>query len=183
MPSSSRQLLKQISSRVREERELRGLSQQRLAELSDVSRRMLAAIESGENNVSLNTLDRVAAAMGLTFAELLRHPASAQPVSQVVAWKGRSRESRGVLLQSGPAARNVEMWLWNLAQGERYRAEPDRPGMREQLYVIAGTLTLRMQGKAHRVAAGESLTFASDQKYEYCNEGRSVLRFLKNVLE
>src|SRR5262245_54925333 len=63
MPASSRKLLKQISGRVRSERTRLGLSQQEVAERADVSRRMLAAIEGEESNVSLATLDRIAAAL------------------------------------------------------------------------------------------------------------------------
>jgi transcriptional regulator with XRE-family HTH domain len=183
MPKSSRQLLRHISARVRHEREARELSQQRLAEMADVSRRMLAAIESEESNVSLATLDRIAAAMNLSFAELLRDPVSMPTVTQVEAWRGRSKQSRAVLLQSTPAARNVELWDWSLAPGERYRAEADRPGMREQVYVISGALTLKIDGQAKRLAAGESWMFESDRDYEYRNDGKAVVRFVKNVVE
>jgi quercetin dioxygenase-like cupin family protein len=144
---------------------------------------MLAAIEGEESNVSLATLDRIASALGLTFAELLRDSPAAPPAAPVLAWRGRSKASRAVLLQSAPAARNVELWEWSLAPGDRYKAEADRAGMREQLYVLAGALTLRVEGKAHRIAAGESLMFESDRKYEYRNEGKTTTHFLKNVVE
>src|SRR6185295_10353520 len=100
VPTSSRKLLKWISSRVRSERARLGLSQQQVAERADVSRRMLAAIEGEESNVSLATIDRIASALGLTFAELLRDSPAAPPATPVVAWQGRAKASRGVLLQS-----------------------------------------------------------------------------------
>lgn len=183
MASSSRKLLKQISRRVRHERTLRGLSQQQVAERADVSRRMLAAIESEESNVSLATLDRIALALDLTFADLLRDSPAAPPATPVVAWQGRAKDSRAVLLHSAPAVRNVELWEWSLAPGDRYRAEPDRPGMREQIYVVRGTLILDLDGKAQRLAVGSSIMFDSDREYEYRNPGKTTVCFLKAVVD
>jgi transcriptional regulator with XRE-family HTH domain len=165
---------------VRHERTLLGLSQQAVAERAKVSRRMLAAIEGEESNVSLTTLDRIAGALNLQFADLLRAAPSGVPI---VAWQGRMKESRAMLLQSAPAARNIELWEWSLSPGDRYKAEPDRAGMREQIYVMAGVLTLHLKGKVQRLAAGDSLMFESDRPYEYRNGGKEVSRFLKNVVE
>lgn len=183
MPSSSRKLLKQISNRVRHERTRLGLSQQEVAERADVSRRMLAAIEGEESNVSLATLDRIATALGLTFSDLLKVSPAAPPAAPVVAWRGRSTASRALLLQSAPATRNVELWEWSLAPGDSYEAEADRKGMREQIYVIAGTLSLYVDGKAHRLNGGESLMFDSDRPYEYRNEEKRATKFIKTVVE
>jgi transcriptional regulator with XRE-family HTH domain len=183
MPTSSRKLLKQISTRVRHERTRLGLSQQEVAERANVSRRMLAAIEGEQSNVSLATLDRIAAALNLKFADLLRDSPVAPSAIPVVAWQGRTKDSRAVLLQSAPAVSGIELWEWSLAPGDRYKAEPDRAGMREQIYVVAGVLTLHLEGKVHRLAVGDSLMFGSDRRYEYRNAGKVVTRFLKNVVE
>jgi len=178
-------LLRHVSTRVREARQAHGWSQQTLAERAGVSRRMLAAIEGEESNVSLATLGRIAAALEIAFAELVREPSApgkrgAGP--QVVAWKGKSPESQAVLLLSAEARRNVELWQWSLAPGERYQAEADPPGMREFLYVVEGTLTLIRGRRRKRLTAGEAVAFPTDQPYAYLNAGRGVLRFTKNVL-
>ena len=144
---------------------------------------MLAAIEGEESNVSLTTLDRIAAALNLKFADLLRDSPVAPSAIPVVAWQGRTKDSRAVLLQSAPAVSGIELWEWSLAPGDRYKAEPDRAGMREQIYVVAGVLTLHLEGKVHRLAVGDSLMFGSDRRYEYRNAGKVVTRFLKNVVE
>jgi transcriptional regulator with XRE-family HTH domain len=183
MATSSRQLLKHISARVRHERQSRKWSQQLLADRAQVSRRMLAAIENEESNVSLATLDRIAAALDLRFAELLSEPSNAAAAAPLVAWKGKHKQSRALLLQSVPAVRTVELWEWSLACGERYRAEPDRRGMHELIYVIAGVLTLDIDGKRQHLAAGQSAMFPSDRAYVYLNEGKTLLRFLKNVVD
>ena len=69
-------VLAHVAGNVRRLRLARNLSQSGLAELSGISRRMIAAIEGDEANVSLSSLDRLAAALGVSFSEVVRPPSS-----------------------------------------------------------------------------------------------------------
>ena len=60
-----------LGSRIRRLRERRAISRRRLAHESEVSERYLAQIESGEGNVSVLLLRRVARTLGVTAAQLL----------------------------------------------------------------------------------------------------------------
>lgn len=165
------ELLSDVSANLRQARQAAGLSQSALAERADVSRRMITMIESGEGNVSLGTLDRLAMALGLPFAELVR-PAG-------TAWRGRVPGSQARLVA---ATGTVELWDWTLGPGERYVAEPDRLGMREMILIIEGILILERAGGRETFATGQSVVFASDQPYAYENPGPGALRFVKNVV-
>jgi DNA-binding XRE family transcriptional regulator/mannose-6-phosphate isomerase-like protein (cupin superfamily) len=167
-------LLRDVSTNLREARQAAGLSQAALAARADVSRRMITMIEAAEGNVSLGTLDRLATALGLAFAELVR-PAG-------TAWRGQAPGSQARLVAASPATGMVELWDWTLAPGERYVAEPDRPGMREMILVVDGSLILDRAGTREILAAGQSTVFASDQPYAYENPGPGIVRFVKNVL-
>jgi len=59
------------SIKLAEIRKSRGLSQYALAELSGVSRVTIARIESGAYNPTLQTLEQLAAALGVTVGELV----------------------------------------------------------------------------------------------------------------
>jgi transcriptional regulator with XRE-family HTH domain len=180
---ASEELLHHVAANLRAARHALGWTQQALAEKADVSRRMLAAVESGDSNVSLATLDRLAHALGLPFADLVRPcAADARGAEPVLVWQGASTESRARLLVSVPARGSVELWEWSLAPGERYDAEPDRAGMRELLYVVSGTLTLERAGGREDVAEGGSATYPSDQAYAYANHGDAPVRFVRNVV-
>jgi transcriptional regulator with XRE-family HTH domain len=178
------QLFQRVAETLRTVRHARGLSQQALADAADVSRRMLAAIEAGNANASLAILDRLAHALGLTFADLVREPAPDAPSASlpVTVWQGPGGESRGRLLASVPARGAVELWEWTLAPGDRYLAEADRPGTQELVYVAAGTLTLELLGERRVVEEGASLAYPSDQPYAYRNEGDRPLRFIRSVV-
>jgi len=55
---------------IRRLRTERGLSQERLAELSDLHHNYISDIERGRRNVGLRNVERLARALGLSVAEL-----------------------------------------------------------------------------------------------------------------
>ena len=102
-------VLEHVAENVRRLRTAAGLSQQALAETADVSRRMLVGIESGDANVSLNTLDRIAEALQVSFADLVKAPARDLRWIEALAWSGSTPGSQAVLLATAPAAHDVEL--------------------------------------------------------------------------
>ncbi|UZE20379.1 XRE family transcriptional regulator [Pseudomonas sp. B21-054] len=176
-------VLQHVSQNVRRLRHAAQLSQTALAELSGVSRRMLVAIEAGEKNVSLTTLDRVAEALDVAFSDLIQAPDARDP-SRIneLAWAGTIAGSKAVLLAKATASREVELWEWRLEPGEHYHSEPDADGWSEQLYVFEGCLTLLLGDEARQIGAGEFFMFASNQPHAYRNDGLVAARFVRNVV-
>ena len=173
-----------VGNNIRRRRQALGLSQQALAERANISRRMITLIENGTGNASLGTLDRLADALQITFTGLIEASKSGDKISAdpIDLWQGSDPRSRARLLQSCPTRDHVELWCWSLAPGERYDAEPDSAGMHEMILVTNGQLDLEVARSIHRLTAGQSITFASDQSYAYVNAGTSMLRFIKNVV-
>jgi len=168
---------------VRRLRHAADMSQTALAEKSGVSRRMLVAIEAGEKNVSLTTLDRVAEALNVAFSDLIQAPDARDP-SRIneVAWAGKIPGSKAVLLSKAIATREVEQWEWCLQPGEIYPAHADPGGWSEQIFVFEGCLTLMLGDTPHEIGAGEFYMFASDQPHAYRNDGPVAARFVRNVV-
>ncbi len=176
-------VLQHVSQNVRRLRLLAHLSQSALSELSGVSRRMLVAIEAGEKNVSLSTLDRVAEALDVAFSDLIQAPGSVDP-SRIneLAWAGTTAGSKAVLLAKAVACKEVELWEWTLEPGDEYHSQADAEGWSEQLYVFAGCLTLVIDDKSLQFTAGEFYMYASNTPHSYRNEGNEVVRFIRNVV-
>jgi transcriptional regulator with XRE-family HTH domain len=177
-------VLAHVAGNVRALRVERGLSQDALAAQADVSRRMISGIESGEANVSLSTLDRLAQALDVSFSRLVRPP-DMRDNSRIdsLAWRGTSADSRATLLGTVPAAREAELWTWSLGAGEVYPAEADAANWHEMLYVMQGVLTVERDGEApSRVAAGDFLIFTSDRPYLFANRETDPVRFVRNVV-
>lgn len=177
-------VLAHVAGNVRALRAARGLSQDALAAQAGVSRRMIVGIESGEANVSLSTLDRLAQALNVSFSQIVRPP-DMRDNSRIdsLAWRGQSPDSRAMLLGTVPATREAELWTWSLAAGETYRAQADAADWHEMLFVIEGVLTVEVEGIApHMIAPGDFLIFTSDRPYLFANHGPALLRFVRNVV-
>jgi len=185
MPSHAQTLLRTIADKVANTRRSLKWSQQELAERSHVSLRMIGLIESGENNVSLTTLGNLAAALNVTFSDLVNDrpgPAGNLPRKGVRLWQGRNAGTKVDLLQSFPATHVMELWKWTVAEGDRYQGEPDLPGYFEIVYVIRGELTLELEHETQVLKAGDSLKFPSDRPYAFHNTGKGSLSFTLNVV-
>ena len=64
-------LLRDLAQRIRALRKTRALTRKTLSQLADVSERHLAQLESGEGNISILLLNRIATALNTSLAELL----------------------------------------------------------------------------------------------------------------
>ena len=60
-----------FGKRLREVREEAGISQERLAELSTLHRTYVSSVERGKRNISIENIERLAAALGVTMRDLM----------------------------------------------------------------------------------------------------------------
>lgn len=175
-------VLEHVADNVRALRQQSGLSQEALAAASGVSRRMIINIESGDANVSLATLDRLAEALGVRFSDLVRAPDRADRGRiEAVAWAGEDPQSQGMLLSSFPAAAEVEVWRWSLAPGETYWPVIHDAAWTETVYVLEGALTIIWDDAQRIVAAGDFHAYNCEPRRCYRNDGDRIVRFLRTL--
>lgn len=175
-------VLEHLAKNLRRLRLAAGLSQEELARRSGLSRRMVNGVEAGSTNISLANLDHVAAALGVAFVDLVQPPRQRHESLRVLMWQSASQASQAVLLGATPASRQVELWSWTLAPGERYDAQADQAGFSEMLYVLEGELQVVLAAETRHLATGDFFVFSSAQAYAYVNAGVSTLRFTRNVV-
>jgi transcriptional regulator with XRE-family HTH domain len=65
------EICKHVAARIRAERQAAGYSQTRLGELTGIQRPIITRLESGKHTPTLETLDRVAVALGVSLATLV----------------------------------------------------------------------------------------------------------------
>ncbi|WP_454832554.1 helix-turn-helix domain-containing protein [Pseudoxanthomonas wuyuanensis] len=175
------EFLAHVAHNVRSRRSAAGLSQRALADAAGVSLRMIGAIEGGTSSVSTSTLDRIGIVLGASLADLVANPES--PATQQprrLGWKGR-HGGTGTLLSSVRAVREVETWEWRLKPGESYRAGADPRGWHVQLVVVAGQVTLLLDGEERVLPIGAHL-FASDRAHAFFNRGKRPARFFRMTI-
>ncbi|MFK4305072.1 transcriptional regulator with XRE-family HTH domain [Paenibacillus sp. RC254] len=65
------ELRKQMGTRIRAIRNAKGLTQQKLAEIAGLDYRYIGALERGERNFSIDTLEKVLTALNVSISELM----------------------------------------------------------------------------------------------------------------
>ncbi|WP_406312464.1 XRE family transcriptional regulator [Streptosporangium sp. NBC_01639] len=175
-----------VASNVRAQRAHRRMTLDELAARSGVSRGMLIQVEQGRTNPSINTLTRIADALGVTVARMVE--VSDTPVVQVVHAAdvvtfphGEASSARLLVGTDSPSI--LELWDWRQAPGEHYDGDAHPPGTREMLTVLAGELTLSVYGASHVVRVDDAVVFSADRPHRYANHGDVPLRFTMVVTE
>jgi transcriptional regulator with XRE-family HTH domain len=175
-----------IAANVRSQRARRGMTLDELAARSNVSRGMLIQIEQSRTNPSVNTLSRVADALGVTVGRLVE--VADTPVVRVVqASEVMAFEHPGGgvarLLIGLDAPAILELWDWRLGPGEYHDGDAHPAGTREMLTVLDGELTIVLHGRSHVVGTNSAVVFSADRPHRYANRGTTPLRFVMVVTE
>ena len=65
-----------LAINLRQQRLAAGLSQEKLAELSELHRTYIGAVERGERNITLISVEKIANALGIPLVHLIMNPPS-----------------------------------------------------------------------------------------------------------
>jgi transcriptional regulator with XRE-family HTH domain len=164
-----------VGANLRRLRVKRGLSLERLAKLSGVSRAMLGQVELGQSTPTINVLWKIARALDVPFSSLITHR-SAPSTSVLRANKAKiltshdgSFSSRALFPFDEP--RKVEFYELRLGPLSVETAEPHPPGTAENLVVTRGALEMCIGPERHLLGTGDAITFQADVPHAYKNPG------------
>ncbi len=178
---SGRDLTPIVGSNLRRLRGQRGLSLERLAQSSGVSRAMLGQIELGQSAPTINVLWKISSALGVPFSALI----SARPSGSLHVLRGEqakvltsrdgSFSSRALFPFDEP--RRVEFYELRLGPGGLERAEAHNPGTTENLVVARGSVEIEVSGRREILEAGDAIVFEADAPHVYRSrvEGETVM--------
>jgi transcriptional regulator with XRE-family HTH domain len=165
-----------VGGNLRRLRTRRGLSLERLAQISGVSRAMLGQIELGQSAPTINVLWKIARALEVTFSALISNRAQSGALvmraqdSKILTSQDRSFSSRALFPFDGP--RRVEFYELRLDAGSVEVADPHPPGTSENLVVTAGSVEIDAGGVTHRLETGDAILFEADVPHSYRNPGK-----------
>lgn len=173
-----------VGTRVRSLREAMGLSLRELAERSGVSAASLSQIERGESSPTVALAGRIAGGLELSLSQLLRLDEDRHLVV-VRAGSGRRRERSGHAVEelTPPLpGQRADVSLHRLEPGAHTGGEDDppihEPGSRETVVILEGEVELAVDDEAHRLSAGDSVTFDADLPHRLGNPGERPARLL-----
>ena len=164
-----------LGRRIREQRTMRRLSLDALASKSDVSRSMIAAVESGEKAPTVLVLHKIASGLNTSISRLLGDERSSDVirlpyVEQVVARDPSGWERRNL----APVLSGVdfEFMRTSIPAGiDPGVFPPHAPGSREYVAVERGVLRLTIDGTRHDLMAGDAIFYFGDRNHGFSNPG------------
>ena len=187
MDHATSALAQAIGRRVRQERQSRRWTLDRLAETAGVSRRMVVNVEQGAANPSVGTLLRIGDALGIGLPALVEPP-QLKPVRVIRHGDGAALWSsqaggQGVLVAGTEPPDVVELWDWTLAPGDQHVSEAHSPGTKELVQVQQGAIAIEVAGQPVGLDAGDAVTFPGDVAHSYANPGTQPARFSLAVFQ
>ena len=168
-----------VGANLRRLRVKRGLSLERMAKASGVSRAMLGQIELGHSTPTINVVWKIARAFDVSFATLItEHAASSTALvlrdrAKLLTSHDGSFTSRALFPFDEP--RNVEFYELNLAPNSAEEADPHPVGTTENLVVTSGELELIVGKIRHRLQTGDAIFFEADVPHAYRNPTNTPL--------
>jgi transcriptional regulator with XRE-family HTH domain len=168
--SSSSDLGRYLGSTVRDLRQKHGLTIAEVAEQAGISKGMLSKIENAQTATSLDTLAKIANALGVSMATLFRHYDPPAGSAQLV------KRDEGMEVVRRGTKRGHTYHLLSYAQGPTKRFEPflitmndaseifpifEHPGV-EFIHMLEGKLEYRHGQQTYLLEPGDSLTFSGN---------------------
>ncbi|MGI5450680.1 helix-turn-helix domain-containing protein [Streptomyces sp. CA-243310] len=169
------QLSQSLACNLKHWRTRRGLTLDGLAARAGLSRGMVIQVEQARTNPSLETMVKLADALGVDMTALLdcdQEPrVRLTPPGRAVRVWSTEAGSSSTLLAGRSDQSAFELWHWRLEPGDASNSSPHPPGTTELLHVHAGELTLIVAGDIHAMPTGYSASLAADVPHGYRNDG------------
>lgn len=157
-------------------REDRGLSLDKVASLTNVSKSMLGQIERGESNPTLATVWKIASGLHIGFTELVKEKQEEHEIlrENEVAFinedNGNCKIYPYFTYEDG---RPYEVFKVNMKSLGYIHAVPHPKGTIEIIVVYKGQVTVRVDQREFTLYEGDATRFLADQEHVYHNTGKT----------
>jgi transcriptional regulator with XRE-family HTH domain len=176
-PDGAADLAPIVGRNLRRLRMKQGLSLERLAKASSVSRAMLGQIELGQSAPTINVLWKIARALAVPFSALITSTAASGVTVLKSEQAKRLTSHDGVFTSRAlfpfDRPRRVEFYELRLGPAGVEPAHPHPPGTTENLVVTQGAVEIAVGDEIHSLGTGDAIIFEADRPHEYRNAGRT----------
>jgi transcriptional regulator with XRE-family HTH domain len=172
-----------VGGNLRRLRTERGLSLEKLAQASGVSRAMLGQIELGQSVPTINVLWKIAQALDVAFSALIAGPRAGETVvlraaeARTLSSRDGTFSSRALFPLAEP--RRVEFYELRLAAHGVEHADAHAAGTLENLVVGQGSVEIELPGEKHKLGTGDAILFEASAPHVYRNtSSRPAIMYL-----
>lgn len=159
----------------------KGLTLEKAAELTGVSKAMLGQIERNESTPTVSTLWKIATGLRVSFSSLMKGDerkvttVCLEDVEPVINENGKYKVFSLFPFEPG---KQFELFTVVLDASYSYEAEAHLPGIEEYIVVQKGKLDVVVNGEKYSLKEGEAIHFLADVPHTYCNETEEVTHFM-----
>jgi transcriptional regulator with XRE-family HTH domain len=171
-----------LSRSLRTLREARQISLRALAEQTGFSASFLSQVENGQASPSINSMERIATALGVTLSQFFHHAEGAQGIvirrdhrdRLNLEWSHAEVENAGSL----NGKNQLNGMLVKLKAGGLSGKEPTPSPNDELLFVYQGEIVLTLGEEDHVLSSGDSAVIPSGVKRRLRNDTNQPAQFL-----
>ena len=154
-----------VANNIRRLRESKGMSLSALARRSSVAKATLSAIEHGDGNPTISTLQSLAGALQVGIADLVG-PRELD-AARVVRGAGDAPGTDDVPIESFVPEGIVELYDIRYEPGDRFEFPAHRSGVVERVLLQSGTLRIGPDDDLTVLESGDYLAFPADRPHRY----------------
>lgn len=170
---------RQIGRKIRNLRNLNGLTQQELADRTELTKGYISQLENGLVAPAVITLFDLIECLGSTPAEFFREEEQEQVVFPESGFFEKTDDAGSRIQWIVPTAQKNMMEPLLVVIQPHSRLEDDTPHAGEEFgYVISGRIRLHLGEKQYVVKAGESFYYASKRNHYIENTTSSAAKFI-----
>lgn len=169
----------EIGEKIRELRILNGLTQEELADRSELSKGFISQLENDLTSPSISTLEDILQCLGVSISRFF---GGEESPSQIVFGEEDYFEKRDDELGSKiewivPSAQKNMMEPIRLTLNAGGSTYPDNPHEGEEMgYVLSGEITVVIGKEKYKAKSGEAFYYVSDKKHYITSEkGAEIL--------
>lgn len=161
-------------------RNSRGLSLDKVAELTGVSKAMLAQVERGVSSPSISIIWKIANGLHLSFTSLIEEQSPSISIVNSGDMDPLLEEEgsfRSYPLFPFSPHKQFEIYFVEMDPHCYHESEAHSAGVEEYIMLLQGSLEITINGSNYTIKPNGSLRFIADQPHSYMNNTNSTVRF------
>ena len=170
-----------IAFNLKELRTERNLTLGQLSKITGLSKAMLADMEKGGSNTTINTIWKIAKGLNVPYTRLMEEIEKEATVirkSEPVVQTGETDHYRIYCYFTTTPVRNFELFYVELDGNSSNATTGHSEKAQEHIYMIQGELKLHTELGDHELKAGDALVFDSSINHTYINEQEQMCAFM-----
>lgn len=169
----------QIGKKIRDLRNRNGLTQQELANRTELTKGFISQLERGQVSPSVVTLLDLIECLGVTAAEFFAETEEEQLVFSEAGYFEKIDDGGNSIQWIVPTAQRNQMEPLLVVLQPHQRLDEDKPHNGEEFgYLLSGKLNLHFGEKVYTVKAGESFYYPANKKHYIENPGSRPAKFV-----